>query len=216
MNVGNHLRPLVAAAALLAAGTASAEIQVFTDEASFLAALANYGTDTFDDLVPAQSYDGPLARSAGDYAYSVAASPNSPILYGAGTVDDAWLSSNNAKDFLTFTGFGPNVVGVGAYVFGSDIGGFPFENGATAVRVRNGTDTVVEFTLQASPSNYFGFLSDAPITSFEVKTFARRNSPTWPTVDDLTLAAAVPEPGTYGLMALGLLVVGRLARRRLG
>lgn len=214
MKLDTALRPL-AAAALLAAGSSQAAIQVFTDEAAFLAALASHGTDSFDDLVPGVGVEGPLERSAGGIGYSVSASPNSPILYGAGTAEDAWLSSNNEADFITFSGFSQAVVGVGAHVFGSDVAGLPFVNGITAVRVTAAGDQIeIEFERQATPSTYFGFLSSTPIVSFEVKTFARRSQDTWPTVNDLTLAAAVPEPGAWALMALGLAGLGFIHRRR--
>ncbi|MCB1995276.1 MAG: PEP-CTERM sorting domain-containing protein, partial [Rhodoferax sp.] len=39
------------------------------------------------------------------------------------------------------------------------------------------------------------------------------NNGTWPTVDDLTVAA-VPEPGTYAMLLAGLAAVGFVARRR--
>lgn len=215
MHLASTLRPLALAAALLAAGTSQASIQVFEDEASFLAALASYGTDSFDDLEAATGYDGPLSRSAGAIGYSVSASPNSPILYGAGTAEDAWLSTNSEADFITFSTFSVPVFGVGAYVFGSDVGGLPFVNGITAVRVTTaGEEVEVEFQRQATTSTYFGFLSSTPVVSFEVKTFARRSQNTWPTVNDLTLATAVPEPGAWSLMALGLATVAYMGRRR--
>ncbi len=208
------LRPLAIAAALAACASAQASVQVFTDEASFLAALSSYGTDTFDDLLPGTGYEGPLSRSAGSVGYTVTASPTSPILYGAGTEDDPWLSSNNAKDFITFANFGTAVAAVGAYVSGSDIAGLPFAGGFTAVRVTTTDGKTVQFERQASASNYWGFLSDAPIVSFEVKTFyGRRGDPVWPTVDDLTLAP-VPEPGTYAMLLAGLAAIGFVARRR--
>ena len=217
MRFGTRLRPIAAAAALLAAGSSQATIQVFTDEASFLAALSGYiaATDSFDDLVPAQSYTGPLGRSAGSIGYTASTAPDSPILYGAGTPTDAWLSSNIATDFILFDGFSTPVYAVGAYVFGSDIAGDFSATGLTAVRITNAaSEQSVQFKLRADTSNYFGFLSDSPVSLFEVKTFYRGSNVTWPTVDDLTLAAAVPEPGTYALLIAGLAAVGFLVRRR--
>lgn len=214
MNPVQALRPLLACAALLAAGSSHAAIEVFTDEAAFLAALASHGTDSFDDLTPGVGVEGPLARSAGGVGYSVSASPNSPILYGAGTADDAWLSTNNEADSITFGGFSQAVAGIGAYFFGSDADGLPFANGFTVVRVTAaGDEAEVAFARAATPGTYFGFLSSTPIVSLEVRTVARRRQDTWPTVNDLTLAA-VPEPGAWALMALGLATVGFISRRR--
>ncbi len=206
------LRPVVAAM-LLAVGSAQAAVDVYNDEASFLAAIANYATDTFDDLVPGLAYDGPLVRSAGDVSYTVSTSPNSPTLYGAGSAGDAWLSSNNAADFIIFEGFSLPVYAIGAYAFGSDIAGGFQATGITAARITTAEGQTVDFTFRAGVDNYFGFVSTAPITMFEIKTLYGQRNVTWPTVDDLTVAA-VPEPGTYAMLLAGLAAVGFMARRR--
>lgn len=212
MSFSFTVRPVVAAV-LLAAGSAQAAVDVYNDEASFLAAIANYATDTFDDLMPGQSYDGPLVRSAGDVSYTVSTAPNSPILYGAGSSGDAWLSSNVAADFIIFEGFSMPVYAIGAYAFASDISGNFQGSGLTAARVTTAEGQTVDFTFRAGVDNYFGFVSDTPITMFEIKTFFGQRNPVWPTVDDLTVAA-VPEPGTYAMLLAGLAAVGFMARRR--
>jgi hypothetical protein len=207
------LRPVVVAAALFAAGAAQASVDVYSDEASFLAAISNYATDTFEDLIPGMAYDGPLVRSAGSVGYTVSTTPNSPILYGAGDGSDAWLSSNIAGDFVIFEGFSQPIYAIGAYAFGSDISGLFQAKGLTAARVTTGEGTTTDFTFRAGIDNYFGFVSSTPITMFEIKTFYGQNNITWPTIDDLTVAA-VPEPGTYALLLAGLAAVGFVARRR--
>lgn len=206
------MQPL-AVAALLVGGAAQASVDVYNDEASFLAAIANYATDTFDDLLPTQSYDGPLVRSAGGISYTVSTSPDSPILYGAGSANDAWLSSNIASDFIVFEGFSQPVYAIGAYAFGSDINGLFQGTGITAARVTTADGSTVDLTFRAGTDNYFGFVSTSAITMFEVKTLFRNANPVWPTVDDLTVAA-VPEPGTYAMLLAGLAAVGFMARRR--
>lgn len=214
MRLVRGLHTIALAAALTAAGAAQASIQVFEDETSFLAALSSFGTDTFDDLIPGAATDGPLTRTAGTVGYTVTASPNSPTFYGAGTEADPWLSTNNAQDFVTFSGFSLPVLAIGAFVSGSDIAGLPLAGGFSAVRVTTADGTAVEFERRAGVDNYWGFLSDSPIVSFEVKTFyGRRSDPVWPTIDDLTVAA-VPEPGTYAMLLAGLGVLGFVARRR--
>lgn len=213
MPIALSLRPLAVAAALCAAGAAHASVDVYSDEASFLAAIASYATDTFDDLTPGAAYDGPLLRAAGSIGYSVSTAPDSPILYGAGSAGDAWLSSNIASDFIIFEGFSEPIYAIGAYAFGSDIAGSFKPNGLTAARVTTAEGTTVDFTFKAGVDNYFGFVSTTAITMFEIKTFYGQRNVTWPTVDDLTVAA-VPEPGTYAMLLAGLAAVGFMARRR--
>lgn len=206
------LTPL-ALAALLAAGAAQATVDQYSDEASFLAAIGASATDTFDDLSPGVGYTGPLVRSAGDVSYTVSTAPNSPILYGAGDANDAWLSSNNRKDFIIFEGFSQPVYAIGAYAFGSDVNGLFKDGGVTAARITTAEGQTVSFTVGADVDNYFGFVSTSAITMFEIRTFSLSNNGTWPTVDDLTVAA-VPEPGTYAMLLAGLAAVGFVARRR--
>lgn len=207
---------LVVAAALLAAGAAQAsvDIDVYLDEADFLAAISNAATDTFDDLVSGQPYDGPLARSAGSVGYLASSSPASPILYGAGETSDAWLSTNNAGDTITFSGFSKAVYAIGAYAFGSDIWGSYLEAGRIVARVTTADGTVSIGASLADLDDYFGFVSSTPITRFEISAVQPVGSFVWPTVNDLTIAAVVPEPGSYALLLAGLAAVGFVAGRR--
>ena len=207
------LRPVVIAAALFAAGAAQASVDLYGDEASFLAAITNYGTDTFEDLAPGTGYAGPLLRAAGSVGYTVSTAPTSPILYGAGDAGNVWLSSNNYADFIIFEGFSQPVYAVGAYAFGSDVSGAYKSGGLTAARVTTAEGTTVDYTFRAGVDNYFGFVSTSAITMFEVKVFSSANNTVWPTVDNLTVAA-VPEPGTYAMLLAGLAAVGFMARRR--
>lgn len=207
------LRPIAAAALLLAAGASQASIDVYNDEASFLAALTQHVTDTFDDLVPKQKYVGPLVRQAGNIDYTVSVGPTEPNFYGAGSSDDPWLSTGYASDLVSFDGFSSPIYAIGAYVFGSDIGGNYAATGLTVARVTTTEGRRLDFAFRAENDNYFGFVSTAPITLFEVKTFYTRRGVTWPAIDDLTVSA-VPEPGTTALWLAGLAAVGFLVRRR--
>ncbi len=213
MNRLFSLKPMALAALLLASGASQASISVYTTESSFMAAISAAATDTFDDLTPATAYTGPLSRSAGSYTYTVSAGATSPILYGAGTASDAWLSTNIATDTITFSGFSAGVYAAGAYFFNSDIAGDFLRRGAAVVTATDVDGTVTKFKLLPTTSNYFGFVSDTTLVSLSVKAVGKGTN-VWPTVNNLTIAAAVPEPETYAMLLAGLGIIGFVARRR--
>ncbi|WP_426176297.1 PEP-CTERM sorting domain-containing protein [Massilia sp. TWR1-2-2] len=150
----------------------------------------------------------PLARVAGMYNYSASAGPAS-IFFPAGTGTDRWLSTAVSSDSITFSGFSPGVYALGGFLFGSDADG-QFTPGSmlTLTALSGATRTV---TLNdPMTSSFLGFTSNAPLVSL-VLSAAQNGTALWPTANDLTLA--VPEPGAYGMLLVGLGVVGFAARR---
>ncbi len=217
-NTSTRLKPLALAALLLGSAAAQAALTVYTSEASFLAAITGEATDSFDDLTAGANLgSGPLSRSAGGYTYDVGAGPTSPVLYGAGSASDAWLSTNNATDTVTFTNFGAGVYAAGAYFFNSNIAGEFLRRGSVTITATDVDGTVTQTKFLPTTGNYFGFVSDTSLLSLTVSSSVfNPNTNVWPTVDDLTLAGAVPEPQTYAMFLAGLGVLGFLARRRRG
>jgi hypothetical protein len=213
---------LIAAAAALVAGTqAHAALTVYTSEAAFNAAVAALmpalsGTDSFDDLVAGANLgSGPLMRMAGGIGYAASAGPDSDILYGAGTATDTWLSTNIATDTLAFTGFAPGVFAAGMNLFNSDISGSFLRRGSITLTATDGDGSAVASVSRRNmaTTSFLGFISDGQITSLSLTSTAARAT-VWPTVNNLTLASAVPEPETYLMMLAGIAAIGFVAARR--
>lgn len=205
------LRPLALAAALVAGGAAQASISVYTDEAAFLAALSGslVGTDSFDDFV---NSSGPVTRDAGSLQYTVDASPRDNLIRTGGE-EDGWLTAASKRNTLSFTNFSAGTFAAGAYFFGVTDG----EQASKGIVVidASGADQSAErqLTLTKRAETFFvGFISDAPLTSVTAKYVGGGGALT--TVNNLTLAAPVPEPETYALLLSGLAVIGFIARRR--
>ncbi len=201
--------PAVAAFAL--AAPAQAALVGYTDAASFMAAVLDVGTDSYDDLPAFAVVDTPTVRSTSPvvYSYSVDALTG---LFGLNNGGDGLLSTNDLFDPLLFSTFSSGVAAAGLVAFGTDFDGFAVAGvtvNVTAVDTLG--DMLVLTTANATPDSFFGFTSTAQISTLTVEVVSLDN--VYATANNLMLAA-VPEPGTYALMLGGLGLVSWLARRR--
>ncbi|MFL6675326.1 MAG: PEP-CTERM sorting domain-containing protein [Massilia sp.] len=203
------LRPLCALVLVLGAGAAQADIATYTSQASFLAAVADPGVDSYDDLA-VREYGATLERSAGAYTYTSSTTPSS-FLFGAGTDADHWLSTDKLSDAITFSNFSGGVNALGGNFFGSNAFG-GFSPGATMVLTASDGSSVTYRLAGANLDSFVGFVSSAALTS--VRLGNDGSTSIWVTANNLTLAAAVPEPTGWGMMLAALALLGMAARRR--
>ena len=106
--------------------------------------------------------------------------------------------------------------GIGGNFFGSNIRGFFAPRDITLTATASG-GSVTRISINVTGRSFLGFISDGPITQMTLA--AVQPTPAgflWPSADNLVLVAAVPEPGTFGLMLAGLGVCGFMARPRRG
>lgn len=215
------LKIAVAAAALFTGVSAQAALTAYTSQSAFDAAVAAMmpglvGTDTFEDLVAGTNLGaGPLVRSAGGISYSASAGPQSDVLFSAGSASDVWLSTNAEMDSLTFSSFGPGIFAAGMNLFNSDISGAFLRRGSitlTATDTEGSASATVRLR-DMSTTSFLGFISTTEITSLSASSTALR-ADVWPTVNNLTLVSAVPEPEAYLMMLAGIAAIGFVAARR--
>jgi hypothetical protein len=200
------LKPLCLAAMLCAATGAQADITVYTNEASFLAAVSAPGVDTFDDLSVAP-YGDVVYRTAGAYHYQAYSATG---IWGAGGPTDFWLSNNTRYNPIVFSQFSGGVSAFGGNFFASDVAGQFVPDGTVVLTAVDG-GTLTYDLAGATTTSFLGFVSTAPLSSV---TLGTDGGPYWPTANNVVLA--VPEPGTYGMMLAGLALLGVAARRRRG
>jgi hypothetical protein len=211
INTSLPLRPLALAALLATMGNAQAALTVYTNQADFLAAATMSGTDSFDDMARA-AIDGPLMRSAGGLGYTV--STTATAFFPGGTAGDVWLSPNLRWDVVTFNGFGADITGIGGNFFGSNLSGAFQAASVLNLVATDASGSVTRTLTNASATSFLGFISDGSLLSLSLVVPSTSSSTAWPTVNNLVLASAIPEPGTWLLMLGGLGLLGAAARRR--
>ena len=217
MSKKSLLKPLAAAALLAATGAAQAAITIYTDQASFLAAVISpVGVDTFAGFSIIGTTPSPITRAAGALGYTADTGPAGSF-FGAGSPANPWLSTNTATDTVSFFNFTGGVGALGGNFFGSDIGG-NFAGGSVTLSATDADGTVEQTITGATTSSFLGFVSSTGALSSASLFSVQPGSglPLWPTADNLTLAAAVPEPETYGMMLAGMALIASMARRRRG
>lgn len=206
------LNVLPLALLLLHLGTAHADIIVFNDRASFSGAVkaASQLIDTFDDLPPGLLIVAtPLSRGIG----RIATGPgNFAGVDGGG--GDMWLATDRPGDAMIFYnlngGASSSYAGVGAEFFLTDDSGAVV---AGSVDLRILTIGSGNHTLRLdnrTSDSFFGFLGSQvmriAVTPVDVHHHV--------TVNDFTVAYAVPEPGTHVTLLTGLCLIGSMAARR--
>jgi hypothetical protein len=214
MNRKTHVLQSLALAALLASSTASqAAVGFYTTQSSFLANVLAPAVDTFAGFSTNDPTNSPITRSVGPYTYT-ATSPTGFYGAGAGSAGDPWLSTNSATDTITFANFGGGVRAIGGMFFGSDVSG-DFTSGTIILTATDSLGSSLSETLNnATLSGFAGFTTNGFLTSLVVSSVSP-GSTVWPTVDNLTVAAAIPEPETWALMLAGFGLLSYSARRRL-
>lgn len=188
----------VAAVALAAASVASAQTTVYTEVGPFLAnVVPGAYTESFN--VPFFSGDPSADFSGNGFSYTVSAPGG---LYGNGTL----IGTNVPNEALTVAFTGAPVTAIGGNFWATDINDV-FQAVPVTLTLSDGTTTT--FTAFSETAGSFrGFTSAVPISSLVITSTAA----VYAGMGNLTVGA-VPEPGTWLLMGLGLGGM-LLARRR--
>ena len=210
-----------ALALLFSANAAHAAITIYTDRATFLAALPKASIDTFDDLpldVPGSNVQltpSPVVRSNGTYAYTASSDPSGFFVIGSST--DKLLSTNSNNDTITLYNFQGGIQAIGGYFFNTDADGAFTTDGTLTLSLTDQFETLVATLAPAEQTEFVGFISTGTIDELSLTSVATPDPSgfgpfLYPTMNDVVVAA-VPEPQTWATLIFGFMVVGLGLRR---
>ena len=202
-------RAFAFAAALSAPLGSFAAITVVNSAGAFNVLVGTRGVDGFDDLVTEGLSSVSANRTAAPFAYTAAAANGLYFFPGL-------LSTAASADSLVLSNFSAGVYGFAANFsaqnfFGAPSAGqlsFKYNGSAIGAPVNVPTGT-----------GFVGFVFDAPIVGeITVTSNVLDFGDVYLAVDNLTIASAVPELGTFPLIVAGAgaLFAATLRRRRVG
>lgn len=198
--MSSSLRLFSAAALTVLSASAFATSTVYTSSAVFLAEVAPGAYfQNFDNLSDPDV--GAVLFSGNGFSYSAFA-PSDIYLSGG------FLGTSQINEALTLTFTSGNVTAIGGNFFVTDLSDNFL---SVAVHLTLSDGTTVDFTPTSLTDSYRGFISNVTITSL---TMSGPGASRYAGLDNLTIGAAVPEPGTWALMGLGLAGLAAAARRR--
>ena len=208
-------------AALVATGasavlTSTAQAAVtYTTRATFNPAVkAGAYTETFDSLGDSDLGTMTKVFTSGGFSFTAttgAALPNDNDLFGVdGATATDFLLSTTIPSNLTFTFPSGNVTAVGGDFLLTDTS---FKAAVDTFTLTLSDGTTVTRNSGGANTPFFGFASATPITSltFAIPADATANN-FFASVNNFTVGAAVPEPTSLALAAIG--GAGLLSRRR--
>lgn len=206
---------LVSLLAGFAAGAAQASVDTYDSWAAFSSAVPSAAVHDFSGLlIPTDTHILIGPQSVAGVTFDSTKIPfailGEPGRYGGAQIFSGQSPDLDPSDVVITLG--------GLSVFGLTYGAYVTTPG-TAVTITLSSGDV--FVQQLPPNsgvdtNFFGFVSTTPIAGLTLKTIDNVQSPP-PyaySLDVVSFATAVPEPAAWGLMALGLGLVGWVARRR--
>ena len=197
----------------MAAG-ANAAITAYPTQAGFLGAVSAPATDTFNEQPLNDGPIFPYVASAGSYGYTAEAQFDG--IYFVGSVSDVLLSTNSPGEFVRFYDFVTPVYGIAGQFFGTDFNGNVLPGLSVTLQAFDGVSTLTRILTNTNASSFMGFVSDRPLVHLAVLVAQPTSGEAFTTVNNLTLgvAAAVPEPTTYGLWLAGLAATALVVQRR--
>ncbi len=186
---------------LLCLTAALSAASVYTDRASFLAALLpGYDQETFDELPYGLL---PTSEPFGNGTYTYTASSTAALWAGDISSRSRFLGNYLIEYPLTVT-FGSGVTAVGG-LFGSTDIYDQFVTGSLTLTLSDGTVVHINTGLDYG---FVGFISRTSITSLTI------TGTQMIAMDDLAVGGGVPEPASAAIAAAGCAAILLLRRRR--